>query len=272
MNEKPITPFIPSELDESGLTPVQFRVLCHLWRRGETYSSAKTIAKICKIKRDTVFATLSSLEQLGLIHRDTRKGQTSIILPVPFGGTPTQGDQPRMGGHDAPPQRGHDQPRLGGHKGNPIKEIPLRESQEVVLPFSSDQFRQAWSDWKQHRFEINKKLTPSTIKKQFNELQEMGEDRSIAAINHSIKNGWIGLFEPSASKSGSKAMTDDEFMKQLGGRAPDFTPNAPNNERTPLEKLMGGRTVEITRTKKDQRAEKRDREYPEPKIQKLPRL
>lgn len=131
MSEKPITPFIPSQLDDAGLTPVQFRVLCHLWRRGETFSSAQTIASVCRIKRDTVFSTLALLEERGLIRRDARKGQTTIIQPVPFGGTPTQTDLPRLGGRDAPPQTGHDLPRLGGHKGYPTKAIPVSESKRV---------------------------------------------------------------------------------------------------------------------------------------------
>jgi hypothetical protein len=195
-------PFIPSELDDAGLPANQFRVLCHLWRRGETFSNAATIAKVCRLKRDTVFQVLNDLEKVGFIHRKSRPGQTTVIEPVPFGGTGKNGNPSRLGGREVSRSGGRDPSRLGGHKGNTTKAIPLRQSQGALfpdLPFHSDSFKAAWTDWQQHRREKRKPLTPTSVKSQFKELVAWGEDRAIAAINHSIKKGWEGIFEPSAN-------------------------------------------------------------------------
>ncbi len=67
----------------------------------------------------------------------------------------------------------------------------------IVLPFTSDAFKSAWLAWEKHRKENRKKLTPTTRERQLAKCGEWGEARAIAAINHSIDNGYQGLFEPS---------------------------------------------------------------------------
>jgi DNA-binding transcriptional MocR family regulator len=204
-------PFIPAWLDELDLKPAAFRLYCHLWRRGDTYSSASTMAKICRIKRDTVFVILGELEAAGLIRRITRNGQTSLIEPVPpNGATPHKGTPPQTG-QDPPPETGHHPSPQTGHKGNPIKVSPLRNPKEELfepesmLPFPTPAFAEAWNDWKQHRAEIKKKLTPQSIKQQLRNFAEWGEARSIAAIRFTIGNGWQGIREPDAPRNGHPA-------------------------------------------------------------------
>jgi len=68
--------------------------------------------------------------------------------------------------------------------------------EEIELPFSSPDFLMFWSSWEQHRKEIKKKLTPTTKKQQLAKLAEMGEQRAIAALKHSLAGGWQGIFEP----------------------------------------------------------------------------
>ena len=186
----PLNPLIPSWLDEAGLSPTQFRVACHIWRRGRTYSNVATIGKVCRLKRDTVFDALADLEKAGLIHRQSRPGQTTLIEPVPFGGA---------GGNSNPS-------RLGGHKGTPIKELPLRLSKEapklaisIPLPFPSETFSEAWEQWVQYRKEKKKPLTDLAIKLQFKDLIAWGEEQSIMAIHNAIKSGWQGLFKPDSA-------------------------------------------------------------------------
>jgi hypothetical protein len=70
-----------------------------------------------------------------------------------------------------------------------------------VLPFESEAFRKAWEEWKQHRKEMRKPITPLSVVKSLGDLRNMGEARALEAINHSIKNGWQGIFEPSKAKS-----------------------------------------------------------------------
>ena len=59
----------------------------------------------------------------------------------------------------------------------------------------TENFLKAWVEWQQHRREIRKKLTPLAAHRQLAQLEAMGEARAIAAIEHSIQNGWTGIFE-----------------------------------------------------------------------------
>lgn len=64
------------------------------------------------------------------------------------------------------------------------------------LPFSSKAFAAAWADWEQHRKEKKQPLTPLAVRNQFKKLARIGEARAIAAIEHSIANGYQGIYEP----------------------------------------------------------------------------
>lgn len=218
---KTYRPFIPAWLDDAGLSPVQFRVACHIWRVGSVYAKAATLAKVCRIKRDTVFEALDYLENAGFIHRQSRSGQTTLIEPVPFGGTGDNGNPPRLGGHGVSRLGGRDPSRLGGHKGNTTKAIPLRVSKEVPkkeisipLPFPSESFAEAWKQWTQYRKSKKKPLTELAIKLQFDDLAEWGESQSITSIHNSIKSSWAGLFPATSATK------------------PTSPPPPPNNART----------------------------------------
>ena len=84
----------------------------------------------------------------------------------------------------------------------------------VVVPaeLDSDMFKEAWGRWTAHRKEIGKALTPSTTKAQLKKLATLGVTRAVIAIDHSIENGWTGLFEPSTNGNG-QAKTPSEPMK-----------------------------------------------------------
>ena len=72
----------------------------------------------------------------------------------------------------------------------------------LVLPYDSPDFKLFWSNWQQHRAEKKAKLTPTATKQQLERLAEMGEERAIAALKHSMSNGWQGIYEPGISPSG----------------------------------------------------------------------
>lgn len=67
---------------------------------------------------------------------------------------------------------------------------------DIDLPDWLD--RGLWNRWAQHRKEIRKKLTPSTIKMQLSNLDKWRQNgHSVTEIiNYSISNGYTGLFEP----------------------------------------------------------------------------
>ena len=79
----------------------------------------------------------------------------------------------------------------------------MRETTKWELPFDSAEFRLMWAVWEQHRKEIRKKLTPTTTRLQLKKLAAMGETRAIAALKHSIEQGWTGIFEPKGGAPGT---------------------------------------------------------------------
>jgi hypothetical protein len=72
---------------------------------------------------------------------------------------------------------------------------------EIPAELNTPEFRVAWADWLQHRREIRKPATATAQQKQLAALAKMGPARAVAAINHSIGNGWTGIFEASTESS-----------------------------------------------------------------------
>jgi len=74
--------------------------------------------------------------------------------------------------------------------------------EEPVYPYNSEEFIKTWMSWIDYRKECKKKLTHSTILKQFSQLKAMkSESKAILAINTSIERGWLGLFEPNTNST-----------------------------------------------------------------------
>jgi len=94
-----------------------------------------------------------------------------------------------------------------------------KETPFPPLPFLSEEFTKAWADWEQHKKEKRDKLTPTAVKKQFKKLAVMGETRAIAAIEHSIANGYQGIYEPNQqhqSKAESRRTAFDAVIDNYG--------------------------------------------------------
>lgn len=96
------SPFIPAWLDELGLSASEFRVLMTLWSRANKelvcWPSVATISTTCRLHADTVWATLRSLEDRGLIHRrkhiGTRNGnEYTLRIPRPEAATGCEGGE-----------------------------------------------------------------------------------------------------------------------------------------------------------------------------------
>jgi len=68
---------------------------------------------------------------------------------------------------------------------------------KVVFPekLSTPEFKKSWGDWTDHRREIKKPLTPTTIEKQLEMLNKHTLSEAIAMLNQSMTNGWTGIFE-----------------------------------------------------------------------------
>lgn len=99
------------------------------------------------------------------------------------GALPTE-EKRREEGKKKPP----DPPAGGGSKPPPFDPLAAE------LPHRSPRFATAWAEWVQHRREKKDPLTPTTVRKQLRTLAELAEPQAIACIEHSIGNGWLGLF------------------------------------------------------------------------------
>jgi hypothetical protein len=130
--------FIHSLVDEYGLTPVQFRVLCHIARRGECFASADSISKVCRIHKNSLWPTLAFLCSQGLIEKTQRQGTTSIYTVAPVASWKPLHHPPQSNsqvGHSKVIARCHNK-ESGTHpqqnnsrkviplEGNPLKGVP----------------------------------------------------------------------------------------------------------------------------------------------------
>jgi hypothetical protein len=79
---------------------------------------------------------------------------------------------------------------------------PKPETVPIPAILSADVFLSRWSAWIKHRSEIRKPVTYTAAEKQLRQLSSWGLERAIAAIDHSIANGWQGIFEPKANSNG----------------------------------------------------------------------
>ena len=96
----------------------------------------------------------------------------------------------------------------GKGKGKEIgKGTSKEEVQEEDLPFDSADFSTFWQNWNQHLIEKKKPLKPTARKQQLAKLKDMGEERAIAALKHSMANNWQGIFEPNHSQARNQPST-----------------------------------------------------------------
>jgi DNA-binding MarR family transcriptional regulator len=136
-------PFFPAWLDDASLSPVQFRILAHLWRRadssGACWPSGPSIAATCKINRDSVWPAIAILEQRGLLHRSKafrNSNRYQLRVGGNEGATETKPAEKEglqsaesEGLHPAE-KEGRQSAEKEGCKGTPPKELHRRNSNE----------------------------------------------------------------------------------------------------------------------------------------------
>lgn len=67
---------------------------------------------------------------------------------------------------------------------------------EIIPAGVSPELWEAIKRWRQYRKEIRKPLKPSTMEALVRKWSQVPEERAIAAIDHSIAQGWQGIHEP----------------------------------------------------------------------------
>lgn len=192
---------IPNELiTDSSLSNGAFRVLCLLFSKPNNWKVYnKSIMKDLDIKKtDTLSAYWKECIESGWLERtkitDSEDGTIGAydyslnlspkMVGIPEDGIPDNRVYPKNGEHN---------------KKNSYNKT--EESNINPLPLCINP--QVWAEWVQHRKEIKKPLTPSTIKKQIAQLEKfdkLGMDTT-EIINASISAGYVGLF---ALRTGKK--------------------------------------------------------------------
>lgn len=100
--------------------------------------------------------------------------------------------------------------------------------EDIEVPFVSVEWTEAWAKWCRHRTELRKPLTRQATESLIAELAKMGEARAIAAIYHSLRGGWQGIFEPKGDSPGAGY-----------GHRPSATERAAES----AERLMSGKST-----------------------------
>jgi hypothetical protein len=88
-------------------------------------------------------------------------------------------------------------------------EIPFWEF--IPESLRNEKFTASWLEWIQHRREKKKPVTKLSAKKSLEAMKGWDTLRAVAAIGHSIANGWQGIFEP-AGRNGKPAPAKKPFF------------------------------------------------------------
>jgi len=147
-------PFIPRQMDEAGLTPAQFRVVCRVARRGDCIESIPNIAAGCRLAIGTVKKVLPFLVANNVLAKEKRTGQTSIFKvnpPVKWQVAPRPKDNLGQKKSQHPKQtdtKANSQPshpaQTTAHKGNPLEGNPVKGSLPVFEPVKRGLYRREY--------------------------------------------------------------------------------------------------------------------------------
>lgn len=115
-----------------------------------------------------------------------------------------QKERGKLGGRARLFEEPADEPQDPPPAPEPVPVVAPSKAPPIALPFASEAFRAAWEKWAQHRAEKRAKLTPTTIRAQLKKLETMGEERALAALEHSTTQGYQGIFEPNGGSNGQQ--------------------------------------------------------------------
>ena len=80
-------------------------------------------------------------------------------------------------------------------------------------PMRTEAVAVAWAEWEQHRRERKQKVTPLSAKKSLLKIAQLGVDKAVRAIEHSIANGYQGIFEPNGREPAKPS--DDQYQRAI---------------------------------------------------------
>lgn len=147
---------------------------------------------------DSVKSALKELEINGYLIRKKYKLDNGyfdieyILFEKPWDELPTAENPPS----DSPStENGTNNSKKDNSKNTNSKKEIRYNALNVDLPFSSDEFKEAWKDWVEYRNQSNSKLTEGGVKRQLKLLLSQGELFATKMLDKAIMNSWTGLFE-----------------------------------------------------------------------------
>lgn len=160
-----------------------------------------------------------------------QRGQAVSEVPISSVRSPKVTGKPSKPARAAPRPASGDSAPLPSAVQGPVRGKAPRNGQVVyhpettLMPVKLDtvRFREVWKEWCAHRLEIKKKLTPISVKNQLMQLCKMGHDRAITALEHSIANGWQGIFEPNANRVNVQRPATSQGEGALQEKPPKYT-------------------------------------------------
>jgi DNA-binding transcriptional MocR family regulator len=226
--------YVDSALDDSGLSPMAFRVLGHLSRRangtGEAFPSVTAITNTCGGRRETIIAAIRELEAKGLIETNrkwgTRNGyrlnskwgdvlvtqtvpvtQTVLVTQTRVTSYPNGPDQlPAKSANQVPEP-------LEASEGLPLRSsIKEKARKRAARSLSADSsnngkmpipaslqtsaFLKAWADFDNYRRngKAKRAWTHRAQEIALSACTKLGPVPAVAAIERSIMSGWTGIF------------------------------------------------------------------------------
>ena len=95
---------------------------------------------------------------------------------------------------------------------------PAKVKEPVRIPdeLDTDAVRVTLDEFREHRRQLKKPLTAMALEKLLTEWSTKGSDRFVAAVNHSISNGWQGVFEPNGGGDTARTGTTRGSGQRLG--------------------------------------------------------
>lgn len=171
-------------------------------RNASYYKSNQTIATEIGVGVATVQRSISKLIDSGFVVRKSYDGRIRHLVVIT--------DQPQNDQLDESKAKVEiDQNESVDTQVEKPNEKP---NEEVVLPWDTDSFQNAWSEWKaykraEHGFKYRQ---PATEQRALISLQKTSNDKesiAIDAIQTSIANGWKGLFP---QRSGRRTNIDTD--------------------------------------------------------------
>ena len=246
---------LPCEMWASvgSLSGLQLAIYCDAWtwraQGNDSYRANSSLAEMFGVNERAIPRAVSKLVEMGLVTTERRPDGRRAIIPVAPDQPVTRpirqvtnrsGDQPvregvtNLSGGDCPTGQGGGDQLVNQEENITNQLIEQREEKkerekkiEIVMPWPSDEFAQAWADWKEYKraekgFKFKSPKTEQTALHKLQNDAERNERLAIFAIATSISNGWSGIFinaklkrEFQNQQPAGGDVTADEFAEYL---------------------------------------------------------